>query len=63
MIGASWAIFMDEISGKKGITKLADENDCGEFQNRGGCNNDKFYIRCQLEEAGDFFGEIVLSFN
>jgi hypothetical protein len=63
MIGASWAIFMDEISSKKGITKLADENDCGEFHNRGGCNNDKFYIRYQLEEAGEYFGETVLCFN
>jgi hypothetical protein len=63
MIGASWAIFMSEISGKKGITKLADENDCGEFHNRGGCNNGKFYIRYQLEEDGDYFGETILGFN
>jgi hypothetical protein len=63
MVGACWAIFMDEISGKKGITKLADEEDCGEFHNRGGCNKATFYIRYQLEEDGDFFGERVLGFN
>lgn len=63
MIGASWAIFMGEITEKKGITKLADENDCGEFHNRGGCINGKFYIRYQLEEDGDYFGEMVLGFN
>ena len=63
MIGVCWAIFMGEISGKKGITKLADENDCGEFHNRGGCNNGKFYIRYQLEEDGDYFGETILGFN
>lgn len=60
MIGACWAIFMDEISGKKGITKLADEDDGGEFHNRGGCNNGIFYVRYQLEEDGKYFGEKVL---
>ena len=63
MVGACWAIFMDEISGKKGITKLADENDGGEFHNRGGCNNGKFYVRYQLEEDDEYFGERVLSFD
>jgi hypothetical protein len=59
MIGACWAIFIDEISGKKGITKLADEDD----GNRGGCNNGKFYVRYQLEEDDEYFGERVLSFD
>jgi hypothetical protein len=63
MIGACWAIFIDEISGKKGITKLADEDDGGEFHNRGGCNNGKFYVRYQLEEDDEYFGERVLSFD
>lgn len=63
MLGACWAIFMDEISGKKGITKLADEEDCGEFHNRGGCNNGTFYVRYQLEEDGEYFGEKVLGFG
>lgn len=63
MVGACWAIFMDEISGKRGITKLADEDDCGEFHNRGGCNNGIFYLRYQLEEDGEYFGEKVLGFN
>ena len=63
MIGACWAIFMDEISGKKGITKLADEGDGGEFHNRGGCNKDIFYIRYQLEEDGEYYGEKILGFN
>ena len=63
MIGACWAIFLDEISGKKGITKLADEDDGGEFHNRGGCNNGKFYVRYQLEEDDEYFGEKVLSFD
>ena len=63
MIGACWAIFMDEISGKKGITTIADENDGGEFHNRGGCNNGNFYLRYQLEEDGDHFGEKVLKFS
>jgi hypothetical protein len=63
MIGACWAIFMDEISGKKGITKLADEDDGGEFHNRGRCNNGTFYVRYQLEEDGEYFGEKVLGFS
>jgi hypothetical protein len=63
MIGACWAIFLDEISGKKGVTKLADEDDGGEFHNRGGCNNGKFYLRYQLEEDDEYFGEKVLSFD
>jgi len=63
MIGACWAIFMDEISGKKGITRLADEEDGGEFHNRGGCNNGTFYVRYQLEEDGEYFGEKVLGFR
>ncbi len=63
MVGSCWAIFMDEIPGKKGITKLADEDDCGEFHNRGGCNNGKFYVRYQLEEDDEYFGEKVLGFN
>lgn len=63
MVGACWAIFMDEISGKKGITKLADDEDCGEFHNRGGCNRGMFYLRYQLEEDGDYFGERVLGFQ
>jgi hypothetical protein len=63
MIGACWAIFMDEISGKKGIVKLADEDDGGEFHNRGGCNNGTFYVRYQLEEDGEYFGEKVLGFK
>jgi len=54
---------MEEISGKKGITKLADEDDGGEFHNRGGCNNGKFYVRYQLEEDDEYFGEKVLSFD
>jgi len=63
MVGACWAIFMDEISGKKGITRLADEEDGGEFHNRGGCNNGMFYVRYQLEEDGEYFGEKVLGFR
>jgi len=63
MVGACWAIFMDEISGKKGITKLADEDDGGEFHNRGGCNNGSFYVRYQLEEDDEYFGEKVLGFE
>jgi len=63
MIGACWAIFMDEISGKKGITKLADKGDGGEFHNRGGCNKGIFYIRYQLEEDGEYYGEKILGFN
>jgi hypothetical protein len=63
MVGSCWAIFMDEVSGKKGITKLSDEDDGGEFHNRGGCNNGKFYVRYQLEEDDEYFGEKVLSFD
>ena len=63
VVGFCWAIFMDEVSGKKGITKLADEDDGGEFHNRGGCNNGKFYVRYQLEEDDEYFGEKVLSFD
>ena len=63
MIGACWAIFMDEISSKKGITVLADESDGGEFHNRAGCNNGNFYLRYQLEEDGEYFGEKVLKFS
>jgi len=63
MLGVCWAIFMDEIPGKKGITKLADEDDGGEFHNRGGCNNGTFYVRYQLEEDGEYFGEKVLGFS
>lgn len=63
MIGACWAIFMDEISGKKGITNLADEEDGGEFHNRGGCKNGSFYVRYQLEEDGEYYGEKVLGFG
>jgi hypothetical protein len=62
MLGACWAIFMDEISGKKGITKLAGEDDGGEFHNRGSCNCGLFYLRYQLEEDGEYFGEKVLGF-
>jgi len=62
MLGACWSIFMDEISGKKGITKLADEEDGGEFHNLGGCINGMFYVRYQLEEDGEYFGEKVLGF-
>ena len=63
MIGACWMIFMDEIPGKKSITLLADENDGGEFHNRGGCNNGNFYLRYQLEEDGEYYGEKVLKFT
>jgi hypothetical protein len=63
LVGVCWAIFMDEISGKKGITKLADEGDGGEFHNRFGCNNGKFYVRYQLEEDGEYFGEKILGFD
>jgi hypothetical protein len=63
MIGACWAIFMDEISGKKGITVIADESDGGEFHNRAGCHNGNFYLRYQLEEDGEYFGEKVLKFS
>lgn len=64
MLGACWGIFLDEISGKKGVTKLADDGDGGEFHNRGGCNRGTFYVRYQLEEDdGNYFGEKVLGFE
>ena len=62
MVGACWSIFLDEIDGKKGITKLAGEDDGGEFHNRGGCMKGTFYIRYQHEEDDEFYGERVLGF-
>ena len=63
MVGGCWAIFTNESAGKKGITQLADENDGGEFHNRGGSRQGVFYIRYQLEEDGEYYGEQVLGFS
>ncbi len=62
LIAGCWSIFIDEVSDVKGIKKLADEDDCGEFHNIGGSKNGSFYVRLQYEEDGEYYGEKVLGF-
>ena len=55
-----WGSFHDEPLPGDLPRQVAEEDDCGEFQNSDGEFNGKFFIRYQFEEDGEYFNEQVV---
>jgi hypothetical protein len=45
------------------IEVVSEEDDGGEFANDDKEHNDKFYVRYQLQDGDEFFGEKVVVFG
>jgi hypothetical protein len=62
-ICGSWAIFQDEEPQVSGLKVVSEDDDGGEFANDEGEFNGHFYIRYQLQEDDEFYGEKVVVFK
>jgi hypothetical protein len=55
-----WGLFQEEPLDGPAPRIVAEEDDCGEFQNASGEASGKFYVRYQFEEDGEYFNEKVV---
>jgi len=62
-LATAWAYFMDEIEViPDNLIQVADEDSGGEFSNPDGGYDGKAYLRYQLDEEGEYYGERIIVF-
>ncbi len=62
MLARAYNLFTDDDDDKTGLEIVASEQDGGEFDNRDGRFNGKFYMGYSYEDGGEYYEEKIVVF-